>query len=99
MTDAVKKETVERDCSTAGKGFARTEGSDVVAEDCALPDGQGKGFAKSEAGQPLAEPAAASCGGECATAGKGFARTEDNAIVAEDCALPDGPGKGFSKTD
>lgn len=33
------------------------------------------------------------------TIGKGFARTDNNSILAEDHALPHGPGKGFAKTD
>ena len=79
------------DCSSAGKGFARTDGSEIAAENCPLPSGQDKGFARTDADD--APPA-----NHCASAGKGFARTEGNDIVAEDCALPDGQGKGFAKT-
>lgn len=38
------------DCSTAGKGFARTDTTDIASEDCAMPDGPGKGFAKADFG-------------------------------------------------
>jgi hypothetical protein len=51
VTDSKKSEEVATNCSTAGKGFARTENSDIVAEDCAMPDGPGKGYAKTDSGQ------------------------------------------------
>lgn len=35
----------------------------------------------------------------CNNVGKGFAITGDSDIAAENCALPQGPGKGFAKTD
>ena len=85
--------TKNSDCSTAGKGFARSEANDIVSENCLLPNGSGKGYAKtSNHLESAVEP-------NCSTAGKGFARTENNEIVAEDCPLPHGPGKGFAKTD
>jgi hypothetical protein len=101
MTNKDNKADKKPDCSTAGKGFARTETSDIVAENCALPDGPGKGYAKTDSGeerQSQSQPIKAKKP-DCSTAGKGFARTENNDIAAEDCALPDGPGKGFAKTD
>lgn len=52
MTDSRINRAAGPDCSSAGKGFARTDGSDIVAEDCAMPDGPGKGFAKSDPGKP-----------------------------------------------
>lgn len=79
------------DCSSAGKGFARTEGSDIVAENCPIPSGQDKCYARTE--EDDVPPV-----NHCASAGKGFARTDGNDIVAEDCALPHGQGKGFAKT-
>lgn len=36
-------------CSTAGKGYARTENSNIVAEDCACP-GKGTGFGRADFG-------------------------------------------------
>jgi hypothetical protein len=87
------------DCSTAGKGFARTEASHIAAENCALPDGPGKGYAKTDSGEEHQSHQIDNSKPDCSTAGKGFARTETNDIAAEDCALPDGPGKGYAKTD
>ena len=87
------------DCSTAGKGFARTENSDIVAENCALPDNLAKGFAKTDSGEErLSQPLDASTP-DCSTAGKGFARTENSDIAAESCGLPDELAKGYAKTD
>jgi hypothetical protein len=83
------------DCSSAGKGFARTEGTDIAAENCPLPPAQGKGFARTEEDETSSRPVG-QC--DCSSAGKGFARTDGNDIAAEDCALPNGPGKGFAKT-
>ena len=51
MTLPDDKATARPDCSTAGKGFARTDKSKIVSEDCAQPQGQGKGFAKTDPGE------------------------------------------------
>nr|WP_092072538.1 hypothetical protein [Dendrosporobacter quercicolus]NSL48526.1 hypothetical protein [Dendrosporobacter quercicolus DSM 1736]SDM43528.1 hypothetical protein SAMN04488502_104235 [Dendrosporobacter quercicolus] len=91
--DSKKKKIV--DCSSAGKGFARTDDSDIAPENCPLPPGQAKGFARTEDSD---EPAACGKGRDCSSAGKGFARSEDCEVAPEDCALPDGPGKGFVKS-
>ncbi|MDR3590493.1 MAG: hypothetical protein P4N41_12640 [Negativicutes bacterium] len=100
MTDSRINRAAGPDCSSAGKGFARTDGSDIVAEDCAMPDGPGKGFAKSDSGKAAAPSQSVTAPDpDCSSAGKGFARTDGSDIVAEDCAMPDGPGKGFAKSD
>lgn len=96
MVDSNNKGEKTVDCRSAGKGFARTEGSDIVAENCPLPSNQAKGFARTEDNE---KPEVAAGRRDCSSAGKGFARTEGNDIASEDCALPDGPGKGFAKTD
>jgi len=92
MNDTDKK---VMDCSTAGKGFARTENNGIVAEDCALPQGQGKGYAKSD---PFIN-ASGYQEVKCSTAGKGFAQSENSNLAPEDCPLPQGQGKGYAKTE
>lgn len=84
-------------CSGTGKGFGRTDSSDIASESCPLPDGPGKGFAKSSA--ETADLQTVEEEPDCSGAGKGFARTDDSDIASEDCLLPDGPGKGFAKRD
>ncbi|EGO64986.1 hypothetical protein [Acetonema longum] len=81
------------DGSTAGKGFARTEQSNIVAENY----GSGsKGFATMDFGQKTQFSAPENYCPECSTTGKGFARTEKNHIVAENCVCP---RKGFASID
>ncbi|MEG6584718.1 hypothetical protein [Dendrosporobacter sp. 1207_IL3150] len=99
MSEVKEKETIVNDCSSAGKGFARTEDNDIVAENCPLPSGQGKGFARTDADEEIGQACGINGKRDCSTAGKGFARTDSNDIAPEDCALPDGPGKGFAKTE
>lgn len=80
------------DCSTAGKGFARTEGTEIASESCGLPE---RGFATTNV---VAEdvPTEATTVVDCSTAGMGFARTEKTNIASESCAFPT---KGFGTTD
>ena len=76
------------DCSTAGKGFARDENSEIESESCGLPE---RGFGVVDTGEKAEEAPT-----DCSTAGKGFARTDGTEIVAEDCAFPRG---SFATTD
>lgn len=41
----------ETDCSTSGKGFARTEENNIAPENCGCFSGAGKGFAKTDFGK------------------------------------------------
>ncbi len=81
-----KKENGILDCSTAGQGFARTDGTKIAAESCGLPP---RGFAVNEQETKHALQ-------DCSTAGMGFARTERTKIAAENCAFP---GRGFATVD
>lgn len=94
MINAGKQEVKQWDGTTAGKGFARTEHSSIVAENY----GSGsKGFATIDFGpKKMQEPAPEGYCPECSTAGKGFARTGENDIVAENCVCP---LKGFASID
>lgn len=95
MTEKDSRKEKVVDCSSAGKGFARTDDCDIAPENCPLPSGQAKGFARTGERD---EPEACGSGRDCSSAGKGFARSEDCDVAPEDCALPNGPGKGFSKS-
>lgn len=90
----MKNETNELytvDCSTAGQGFARTDGSAIAPESCGLPT---RGFGHSQQGS---QAAACGCGDrDCSTAGMGFARTDRTPIAPEDCA---NPSRGFATVD
>ncbi len=87
------------DYTTIGKGFARTDNSNILAEDYALPHGPGKGFAKTDFGKGFAQTDLGILLNGLLSIGKGFARTDSNNILAEDYATPYGAGKGFAKTD
>ena len=83
------------DCSTAGKGFARTGDTQIASESCGLPE---RGFATTDFGEKKENdvvkeetPVV-----DCSTAGMGFARTDKTKIASENCALP---SKGFGTTD
>ncbi|GEM_PF-1255936 len=85
------------DCSTAGKGFARTENSNIASESCGLPP---RGYGNTDFGkQDEAKEEAKQEDNsqlDCSTAGKGFARTEDSNIASESCGLPP---RGYGNTD
>jgi len=90
MTINKNSEENKPDCSTAGKGFARTEDCHTASEDCCLPKG---GFDNTDFGK---QDEVVQEDTNCSTAGKGFARTEDCHTVAENCCLSK---KGFDNTD
>jgi len=81
------------DCSTAGKGFARTENSHIASESCGLPF---RGFGKTDSGTQDEVIEKDDSKLDCSTAGMGFARTDKCKIAPENCAFPT---KGFGTTD
>lgn len=81
------------DCSTAGKGFARTENSDIASESCGLP---ARGFGNTDFGKQDEAVQNDNSIPDCSTAGMGFARTDKTKIASENCALP---SRGFGTTD
>jgi hypothetical protein len=81
------------DCSTAGKGFARTENSHIASENCGLPV---RGFGNIDFGDEEEVEPKDNSKPDCSTAGMGFARTDKCKIAPENCAFPT---KGFGTTD
>lgn len=81
------------DCSTAGKGFARTENRDIASESCGLP---ARGFGKTDFGQEAEAAPKEDVLVDCSTAGMGFAHSDRTKIAPENCAFPT---KGFGTTD
>ncbi|CUH94356.1 hypothetical protein P22_0422 [Propionispora sp. 2/2-37] len=94
MTDKKNQFQDQNSCSTAGMGFARTEGgANIAPENCGLPQ---RGFATTDAAEKTPAPEETAEENDCSTAGMGFARTDKTKIAAENCASP---GKGFATTD
>lgn len=81
------------DCSTAGKGFARTGDTQIASESCGLPS---RGFATTDFGGKEDIVKDDTPVVDCSTAGMGFARTDKTQIAPENCAFP---SKGFGTTD
>jgi len=81
------------DCSTAGKGFARTEDSNITSESCGLPP---RGYGNTDFGKKNEALQEDNSKPDCSTAGKGFARTENSNIAPENCAFPT---RGYAATD
>ncbi|SEP39649.1 hypothetical protein SAMN04490178_12447 [Propionispora vibrioides] len=93
MMSDEQNEMSQGECSTAGKGFARTQDTAIAPESCGLPE---RGFGLTNAGKKASD---ASCGcgpTDCSTAGMGFARTDKTKIAPEDCA---NPSRGFATVD
>lgn len=86
-------EEIILNCSTAGKGFARTGDIQIASENCGLPS---RGFATTdfEVKKDIRKEANENL--DCSTAGMGFARTDRTKIAPENCAFP---SKGFGTTD
>lgn len=94
MTDKKDQPREQNSCSTAGMGFARTEGvAGAAPENCGLPQ---RGFATTDAGEKTPAPEKTKEENACSTAGMGFARTDKTKIAADNCAFP---GRGFATTD
>ncbi|GMB00793.1 hypothetical protein [Pelosinus sp. IPA-1] len=81
------------DCSTVGKGFARTENNHIASESCGLST---RGFANTDFGKQDEITQEDNSKLDCSTAGMGFARTDRCKIAPENCAFPT---KGFATTD
>jgi hypothetical protein len=81
------------DCSTAGKGFARTENSNIASESCGLPF---RGFGNTDFGKEAEVTPKDNSIPDCSTAGMGFARTDTCKIAPENCAFPT---KGYGTVD
>lgn len=88
-----KHEETAPDCSTAGKGFARTEDSTIASESCGLPS---RGFGTTDFGKQDDVTPKDNNIQDCSTAGMGFARTDKTKTASENCAFPT---KGFGTTD
>ncbi|MDF2634932.1 MAG: hypothetical protein K0R78_1806 [Pelosinus sp.] len=81
------------DCSTAGKGFARTGNSNIASESCGLPF---RGFGNIDFGKQEEVAQKVNINLDCSTAGMGFARTDRCKIAPENCAFPT---RGFGTVD
>ena len=92
MTTQKNEENIP-DCSTAGKGFARTEDTRIASESCGLPL---RGFGNTDFGKEDEVTQKDDSILDCSTAGMGFARTDKTKIAPENCAFPT---KGFGTTD
>lgn len=88
-----KQEVGRAECSTAGKGFARTQDTFIVPENCGLPE---RGFGLTDAGKKTADTSCDCGSANCSTAGMGFARTDKTKIAPEDCV---NPSRGFATVD
>lgn len=88
-----KNEDKVVDCSTAGKGFARTGDTEIASESCGLPE---RGFATIDSGDKDEVLKKDNLILDCSTAGMGFARTDKTKIASENCAFPN---KGFGTVD
>lgn len=93
MTTKNNEETIPN-CSTAGKGFARTGDTLIASESCGLP---ARGFATTDFGTTtISNVNEEDIIVDCSTAGMGFARTDKTKIAPDNCAFP---SRGFATTD
>ncbi len=88
-----KNEEKVQDCSTAGKGFARTGNTEIASESCGLPN---RGFGNTDFGKKKEVTSEDNSQTDLSTAGMGFARTDKCKIVPENCVSQ---SKGFGTTD